>query len=366
MRFVLSGYYGFDNAGDEALLTAIISSLRQLEPQAEFLVISGNPARTRAVHGVAAVSRTAFLDITRALRRADLLISGGGSLLQDITGPLSLPYYLGIMVMAHAVGTPVMLYAQGVGPITRRSSRCMIRTVVNRVNLVTLRDQDSLALLRSLGVTVPPCEVTADPVFALSAVQPASGRPGDLGGRTKWGTGKPVVAVSVRAWPQLGDYSPALAEVLDALAAEGSDIVFLSLHYPDDLAASRRVAARMKATAVLVEKKLGTAETMTLIAGSRLLIGMRLHSLIFAAAAGVPFLGIPYDPKVESLLREFGRPVCVKNGTLDAAALLQGARATLADWERESQAVVAQSEVLRMKARHTAELAVRLARSARS
>ncbi|MDH7498441.1 MAG: polysaccharide pyruvyl transferase family protein, partial [Syntrophomonadaceae bacterium] len=166
--------------------------------------------------------------------------------------------------------------------------------------------------------------------------------------------------------PQLGDYSPALAEVLDALAAEGSDIVFLSLHYPDDLAASRRVAARMKATAVLVEKKLGTAETMTLIAGSRLLIGMRLHSLIFAAAAGVPFLGIPYDPKVESLLREFGRPVCVKNGTLDAAALLQGARATLADWERESQAVVAQSEVLRMKARHTAELAVRLARSARS
>ena len=42
-KILISGYYGFANAGDEAMLTAIIESLRQVEKNVELTVLSGNP-----------------------------------------------------------------------------------------------------------------------------------------------------------------------------------------------------------------------------------------------------------------------------------------------------------------------------------
>ena len=39
-KILISGYYGFANAGDEAMLTAIIESLRQVEKNVELTVLS--------------------------------------------------------------------------------------------------------------------------------------------------------------------------------------------------------------------------------------------------------------------------------------------------------------------------------------
>ena len=92
---VISGYYGFANAGDEAMLAAMIEVLSDLEPNINITVISGNPADTRARHGVNAVYRLNYPEIIRALAKSDLLISGGGSLLQDVTSDRSLYYDAG-------------------------------------------------------------------------------------------------------------------------------------------------------------------------------------------------------------------------------------------------------------------------------
>ena len=166
MRVVLSGYYGFDNAGDEALVTAISNSLRAADATVEITVLSGNPKEPRwHMEFVQLVGL--ILVLTKELSRADLLISGGGSLLQDVTGPLSVPYYLGIVVLAKLLKTPVVFYAQGVGPVRRRLSRWLIRLIANRVDLITLRDVESAALLKLIGVYRPPIYVTADPVFSL-------------------------------------------------------------------------------------------------------------------------------------------------------------------------------------------------------
>ena len=230
MRVVLSGYYGFDNAGDEALLTAITSSLKKVNPHIEFIVLSANPDRTQMTHDLPAVSRVNPLVLIRELRRADLLISGGGSLLQDITGPFSLPYYLGIVFLAQLLGTPVVFYAQGVGPITRKLSKKMIRAVVNRVNLVTLRDQASQELLLKCGVTRPPLRVTADPVFVLEP-GPAELERADA---VLCGMGlRPdsnLIGVSVREWEQM-NWEPGLARALDNLAAQGYQVVIVPLQY---------------------------------------------------------------------------------------------------------------------------------------
>ncbi|REJ35876.1 MAG: polysaccharide pyruvyl transferase CsaB, partial [Bacillota bacterium] len=116
MKVVISGYYGFDNAGDEAVLAAILAGLRRECPTVHPVVLSGNPARTAARHGVEAVPRLSLAAVRRALREADLFVSGGGTLLQDLTGWGSVPYYGGLMLLAHRLGVPGLAWAPGVVP----------------------------------------------------------------------------------------------------------------------------------------------------------------------------------------------------------------------------------------------------------
>ncbi len=305
MRVVLSGYYGFDNAGDEALVTAISNSLRAADATVEITVLSGNPKRTAMAHGVRAVSRVNPLVLTKELSRADLLISGGGSLLQDVTGPLSVPYYLGIVVLAKLLKTPVVFYAQGVGPVRRRLSRWLIRLIANRVDLITLRDVESAALLKLIGVYRPPIYVTADPVFSLrptiEEVQRAESHFEDLGLDKSQG----IIGVSLREWNGFTDQQ--LAMFLDQLAATGHPLLLLPLQHPTDLEYSLKIKHLMKYPATIAETQFTSTELMGLISHLKLVVGMRLHSLIFAACVGIPFEGIAYDPKVETFLKQFGK-----------------------------------------------------------
>nr|WP_316046858.1 polysaccharide pyruvyl transferase family protein [Planococcus glaciei] len=100
MRIVLSGYYGFDNVGDEAILYAIIQSLKEYYPEIGIVVLSNKPEKTARTYGVEAVNRWNVAEVAKAIKAADGLISGGGSLLQDETGRKSIPYYAGVMKIA--------------------------------------------------------------------------------------------------------------------------------------------------------------------------------------------------------------------------------------------------------------------------
>lgn len=93
MHIVLSGYYGFNNIGDEAILYSIIQSLRRLEPEIDITVLSNNPEVTESLYQTKAVNRWNPAEILLALKQADGLISGGGSLFQDETGFKSVAYY---------------------------------------------------------------------------------------------------------------------------------------------------------------------------------------------------------------------------------------------------------------------------------
>ena len=126
-RIVVSGYYGSKNAGDEAMLAAMLEVLGDLDPKLHITVISADPEDTRKRHGVDAVSWLGLPAIIRELRQADLLISGGGSLLQNVTSRRSLYYYMGIIFLAFMAGLKVMLYAQGIGPIRGHLPRRLMR-----------------------------------------------------------------------------------------------------------------------------------------------------------------------------------------------------------------------------------------------
>ena len=94
MKVLLSGYYGFDNAGDEAVLYAIVQTLRAAAPDIEITVLSNQPDKTAAQLGVHAVNRWGKTALLKAVKNCDVLISGGGSLLQDVTSKNGILYYL--------------------------------------------------------------------------------------------------------------------------------------------------------------------------------------------------------------------------------------------------------------------------------
>lgn len=358
MRIALSGYYGFDNAGDEALLSAITSSVRDLAPESEFVVFSGNPGSTSKTHGIPAVYYKSPLKVLRSLMKSDLLISGGGSIFQDITSGRSLPYYIGVVALAKLIGRPVMFYAQGVGPINRKISKFLMRLVANRVDLISLRDQDSARLLDEIGVKRPPVMITADPVLAL---QPGtSDRESVAACCLDWGIGnsQPLICVSVRHWPALEGYQQHLARVLDMLVRRGYTVLFVPMAWPEDIPESRLIMSLMEENSSIVDRKLNSKELLALISRSELLLGMRLHALIFAASQGVLFAGISYDPKVEAFLHSYGLEPLPLTSDLMQDRILQ-----LLNSGQMKADILRRSTDLRDKSRENAVLALSLIRS---
>lgn len=158
-NIVISGYYGSKNAGDEAMLSAMLEVFSELNPKLHITVISSDPEYTRKRHSVDAVNWLNVVDILKVLKKADLLISGGGSLLQNVTSGRSLYYYMGVLFLAKLVHTPIMLYAQGIGPIYGKFARRLMRWFGNHSALITVRDKDSLKELDMLKIVKPPIKL---------------------------------------------------------------------------------------------------------------------------------------------------------------------------------------------------------------
>lgn len=354
MKIALSGYYGFDNAGDEALLAAICHTIKDIEPRTDFVVFSGSPEKTAHLHHLRAVNRMNPVVIAQELLTCDLLISGGGSLLQDVTGPRSLPYYISIVALAKVLKKPVIFYAQGIGPINRYFSKLLMYLIANKVDCITLRDEDSLRLLKQLGVNRPPMKITADPVFALEPTaldfKQVTGLLQEFGI-----TSHKLVGVALRYWKALEGYQGDLARVLDNLAENGYQIVFVPMDYPNDLKESRRVAGLMQHDSFIIDNNLTSLEHIALISNFDLLVGMRLHSLIFAANRGIPFAGISYDPKIDAFLKSFDlQPLPV--GT---DAILEKIQNLLQNHQIKEQ-IAARAQEMRRQAEENAYLALSL------
>lgn len=354
LRLVLSGYYGFRNSGDEAVLQSILNALDQAGEEqgvyVEPIVLSGDPAWTARQYGVWSVPRMKLREVREAIAASDGVISGGGSLLQDATGLGSIPYYLGILEMARWARKPTYIYAQGIGPVKRRMFGPFIARAMRRAAYVSVRDAESAALLAGFGVREDRVAVVPDPVMGLplppaaaaagnapraadagegaraagapavgGGAEPDAPRDAEAGAARESADGPPLVGVSVRFWR--GDRADLdrTAAALAALAQQRDvRLRFLPFHAGGDEDASRYVIERLGAAAA----KAGIApaheapqEMLREVDRCDLLVGMRLHSLIYAANREVPLLGLSYDPKIDQFLQRLGDRAI---GTTDA------------------------------------------------
>lgn len=306
-KIVISGYYGFENLGDEAVLAGIISLLKKKNRNLEITVLSSSPEKTAERYNVKAVSRTSLIQISYALAEADLFISGGGSLLQDVTGSLSIPYYLGVFWLAKLQGVKSVFYAQGVGPLEKKWSQMLTAFTLNRFDFLGVRDTASKELLKEIGVKKQ-INVTVDPVFALY------NKVDVVRQKIK---GEIVIGVSVRPWSV--DYLEELAAGMNRYAEDyHCHYLLMPMHSGSDEKTSQKLKELLTAKADIVELPKEPKLALKEFSNIDLFIGVRLHSLIFALLNHIPSLALSYDPKIEGLMDEVDYMPLIKLEDLQA------------------------------------------------
>lgn len=304
---VMSGYYGFNNTGDEAIMLSMHKNIQQLGDNYHITVLSNKPVETREKYGIEAVYRFGIRDVLRAIHHSDALLSGGGSLLQDSTSTRSLLYYLSITIAAKCMGKKVMLYANGIGPVSGKRNRRLVKQVVNRADLITLREENSYQELLEMGVNPKKCFVTADPVFTMDGVD--QGTAYGLLKQENIPLDKPLVVVSVRHWRDMDKFIARFAKLCDTIIEKyDHNIVFLAMQMPNDITISEKVLKHMEYPAYILHNSYAPAEVMGIIATANFILSMRLHTLIFAARQHVPLVGFVYDPKIAYYLEQLEMP----------------------------------------------------------
>ncbi|RUT42962.1 polysaccharide pyruvyl transferase CsaB [Paenibacillus anaericanus] len=336
---VISGYYGFRNSGDEAVLKSILTALeeegRAIGMQINPVVLSIDPEWTTRTYGVRAVHRMKLGEVRNAIKNSSGLISGGGSLLQDVTGSKSIPYYLGVIKLAQWMRKPTFVYAQGIGPVNRKLFHGVIASVFRRCKYISVRDVESAELLRSMGIQDDSIQVVPDPVMGLSLPE---GQDDPKSGPTT--RGLPIIGVSVRYWNPKRTELNELAEGLRLLSLRVPvHIRFLPFHFPGDDEASRYLMNRIgnvqdNGSRISIAKEVEHPQDMLReVSRSSLLIGMRLHSLIYAASQNVPMLGVSYDPKIDHFLGRIGLLPIGTSEDLDPHALVEEGERLLLEGE---------------------------------
>lgn len=343
-KLVISGYYGFRNSGDEAVLKSILTALEEESQRSnitiEPIVLSGDPESTTAMYGVRSVHRMKLKEVREALKESDGLISGGGSLLQDATGLKSIPYYLGVIKLAQWLKKPTFIYAQGIGPVNRKIFNPMIKSVFKACTYVSVRDEQSADYLRGLGLQWNQIHVVPDPVMGLplperhsktgvgATLADAVNQANRVEPSTVAHTKLPVIGISVRFWESDRKELTAIAAGLKKLCSKRAvHLRFLPFHLPVDEQASRFLMEMLgdvtsKGSEISITPDMTDPQLMLEeVSKCDLVIGMRLHSLIYAASQYVPPVGISYDPKIDQFLLRLDSEPAGNTDTLDGDKL---------------------------------------------
>jgi polysaccharide pyruvyl transferase CsaB len=304
---LISGYYGFDNLGDEAILESILQWFDKRD-DVHPVVLSNDPKATFDSYGVDSINRTSLWQILKRIGRAPVIIQGGGGLLQDKTSTKSLMYYLGIMLLGFVTGRRVVALGQGIGPLDGELAPLFVGEFLSQCDLVCMRDFKSFSFCQQRLPITANIKLMADAALLLN---PADAEIVDdifLQENIDL-VGKPLVAFCVRGSRRDKVQINAIARAIDMTTSNlDGGVVLVPFHHPEDFEYAEVIRNYIndKDSVAVLKGKYRPAEMLGLIGKCDLVVGMRLHSLIFAANMGVPFVAMSYDPKIDEFAGEFG------------------------------------------------------------
>lgn len=318
---VICGAYGRGNAGDDAILEAILQEMRAIDPDMPITVLTKDPKATRLTYRVRTAGRMDVGTWKKAMRHAGLYINGGGSLIQDVTSRRSLWFYLHNIQAAHKAGCKVQMYGCGIGPVLREQHRKLAASVLNaNVDVITLREPDSLKELQSMGVTKPEILLTADPALILPAA--SEDEIDSVLLRAGIPTHGKYLCFALRNWKGFEDKAPLFAQAAKyAYETYGLTPVFAAVEKHLDPVAGRLAATGLDIPHYFLDDAGSAGTIIGALSRMQAVVSMRLHALIFAAGQGIPLAGVVYDPKVSAFLRYIGQENFLDLDALTADAL---------------------------------------------
>ncbi len=291
-RILLCGYYGEHNLGDDALLEVLNKQLPQgWQP----LITAHDVAAVQTiVPSGSVVNRRSLKTVLNSVNRVQVVVLGGGSLLQDSTSFRSLVYYIILIVVAQVKRKPVLLWGQGLGPLKHAWSRYLVGFVLNGATSITWRDTASMQLAKQLGIKTP-MSVAPDPVWTHRMNEHQGG--GNI--VLCW---RPTNLLTASGWSLL------LQGVDQLSRSTGKSVTWLAFHANQDanllqtLNEKRLVpnTLKMKSKTIIAED---IEHAQTIFKEASLVIAMRLHALILAIISQCPSTALSYDPKVEAAAR---------------------------------------------------------------
>ncbi|BAL80881.1 polysaccharide pyruvyl transferase CsaB [Caldisericum exile] len=281
MRAIISGYFGFGNLGDEAIKNVIEKELTRLNIEPIFLTKSKNKENE--------IIRTNLFEILNEIKVSEIFISGGGGLLQDKTSSRSLYYYLSLLTIPKFFKKYSIVFAQGIGPITKNIDKKLLKSVLEKVDLITVRDNESKDLLKSIGVKKE-IHVTQDLAFLY---EPQIYK--------KFTFDEPYNVFQIKGNERFDVEE--LADIVRFMHYKTECETILVPFYKDvDLDIAKKVEEKTKFKVVIPEN---IDDVFSIFSGAQSIVGMRYHSVVFSLLLKKPVLPIFYDEKVQNISNYF-------------------------------------------------------------
>lgn len=357
-RICVLGNNSGRNAGDAAILSSIVRNFLARTPDVAFEVPTIRPSHIREAFAGLPVRPVSTLPWTLSLR-----ILGPSTMLSImrsdavlITDAIIFDYRLlnpvfnylillaGVIPFARLCGKKIVCFCVGIGPLDRPLGRRITRMICGMSDAIMVREESSRELLEAIGVPRERLrEIWADVAFVNPPAPPERGR--EILAAHGVAPGEPLLGVNVNAYLDkwLGSESTldregfiaAVARGLDAASERCGERAVFVITQVMDVGIAEEIRARMahrERVPIISNRDLSNQEIMAVLGHMSLFAGMRLHSLILAAAMHAPVVPLAYAPKV----RHFARMLGLADETFEFAGFTaeRFADALAGAWER--------------------------------
>lgn len=289
-KISISGYYGYKNFGDEAILEVLVEHLKSIGCQ-DITVFSSDVEYTENKLKVNAVKRFDIPNVVKTIKNSDILISGGGSLLQDVTSLKSLIYYSAIIALGLLFNKTVIIFAQGIGPLNSSAAKFIVKNLLKYCTYVTVRDENSFKLLESFKVK---SDLVCDPIYSLSVKD-----------RNCDGS----VGIQLREFKTMNYNLLQKLAMLVVNKFPNKKIKIFSLQKTQDYELSKKFESMLKSMNSDINTEIIEDNIIENISTLEYLFAMRFHAILVALKYGVKTCAINYDIKVEKIANDAKIPL---------------------------------------------------------
>ena len=323
---IYGGWYGSGNLGDDAILIGLRNLLSDVIPDVEIAALSIDVSQTRRVCDVEAFPLKSprelltpspgrgIRDYRRHFEWADACILTGGTPIYDYDHASRIIHCR----LPRLLGKELICFGIGVKPVRSFHGKRLVRWLLGDAAAVSTRDPDSERELRRIGLEGE-IRVTGDSALFLDSETRDTATLEELG----LGALNHPIAFCPRALSpdhRAHYHAPLthatitklrrnIATVADRLTETGYDVIFVPMHRAqrdDDTAEITEIRGMMDETPASTLYPGSPQKAMGILGRMELVLGLRLHSLILAATAGVPIVGIDHDPKIRGFMEHAG------------------------------------------------------------